>query len=119
MKSYPELVKKKLDSSIHSISQYAWLFAKDPKRDFTRSRKLPFEEMIRILLGMGGGNLTKELLLVLLTGLRKAYFPSVGRESFDPRFCHALSKIHPLFPINSAGMSDEERTSLLFISLSY
>ena len=62
MKSYPELVKEKLNSSIHGISQCAWLFAKDPMRDFTRSRKLPLEEIIRILLGMGGGSLTKELL---------------------------------------------------------
>ena len=62
MKSYSEQVKEKLDSLIHNISQCAWLFAKDPKRDFTRSRKLPFETMIRILLGMGGGNLNKELL---------------------------------------------------------
>ena len=62
MKSYPEQVKETLDSLIRDMSQFAWLFAKDPQRDFTRSRKLPFEEMIRILLGMGGGNLTKEIL---------------------------------------------------------
>ena len=62
MKSYPEQVKETLNSWIHGMSQVAWLFAKDLKRDFTRNRKLPFEEMIRILLGMGGGNLTKELL---------------------------------------------------------
>ena len=62
MNSYSELVKEKLDSLIHNISQCAWLFTKDPKRDFTRSRKLPFETMIRILLGMGGSNLNKELL---------------------------------------------------------
>lgn len=62
MESYPEHLKTKLDNMIHDLSQYAWLFAKDPKRDFTRSRKLSFEEMLRLLLGMGGGNLTKELL---------------------------------------------------------
>ena len=62
MKSYSAQVKETLNSLIRDMSQHAWLYAKDPKRDFTRSRKLPFEEMLRILLGMGGGHLTKELL---------------------------------------------------------
>ena len=52
MKSYSAQVKETLNSLIRDISQHAWLYAKDPKRDFTRSRKLPFEEMIRILLGI-------------------------------------------------------------------
>lgn len=62
MKSYPEQIKAELDSMIHDLSQCSWLFAKDPERDFTRKRKLSFEKMIHLLIGMGGGNLTRELL---------------------------------------------------------
>jgi hypothetical protein len=38
------------------------LFVKDPERDFTRKRKLPFETMIQFLLSMGGNSIYKELL---------------------------------------------------------
>ena len=37
-------------------------FVKNPEKDFSRNRKLTFEKMIELILTMGGGNLSKELL---------------------------------------------------------
>ncbi len=55
-------IKGKLLSIIKEMASSPWLFVKDPKRDFTRKRKLSFGTMLRILLGMGGGSLQRELL---------------------------------------------------------
>ena len=49
-----EVIKRKLITIIKEMSASPWLFVKDPGRDFTRKRKLSFETMIRLLLGMGG-----------------------------------------------------------------
>ncbi len=57
-----EAIKGKLISIIKEMSATPWLFAKDPGRDFTRKRKLSFETMLRLLLGMGGSSLQAELL---------------------------------------------------------
>ena len=57
-----EAIKGKLLSIIKEMAASPWLFVKDPGRDFTRKRKLSFETMIRLLLGMGGGSLQVELL---------------------------------------------------------
>jgi hypothetical protein len=34
---------------------------KNPEKDFTRKRKLPFEEVMNLLISMGGNSLYKEL----------------------------------------------------------
>ena len=60
--NYSSLVKESLFQIIHEMTQYQWLFVKNPATDFTRKRKLGFEEMLKILLMMEGGSLKKELL---------------------------------------------------------
>ena len=57
-----EAIKGELISIIKEMSAIPWLFAKDPGRDFTRKRKLSFESMLCLLLGMGGSSLQAELL---------------------------------------------------------
>lgn len=57
-----EMIKGKLLSIIKEMSASPGLLVKTPGRDFTRKRKLSFETMIRLLLGMGGGSLQTELL---------------------------------------------------------
>jgi len=37
------------------------LYVKNPDKDFTRTRKLPFETMMKLLISMGGGSICKEL----------------------------------------------------------
>jgi len=62
MNEYPNTVKKTLTSLIKEMSAAPALFVKDPERDFTRRRKLPFEIVVQLLLSMGGNSIYKELL---------------------------------------------------------
>jgi hypothetical protein len=62
MNEYPDSVKKTLTTLINEMSASPALFVKDPERDFSRNRKLPFKTMIELLLSMGGSSLYKELL---------------------------------------------------------
>ncbi len=57
----PEEVKKALNDSIQDLTQYKWLFSSDPKTDFTRNRKLPFDKMISAILAFRGGTLNHEM----------------------------------------------------------
>ena len=56
------VVKHKLDSAIQQLCNVSWMFVKDPIRDFTRNRKLPFRTVISALLSMEGRSLHSELL---------------------------------------------------------
>ena len=46
---------------INEMSEKPWLFAKNPKKDFTRNRKLSFKTLITLLLYMGGNSIGNEL----------------------------------------------------------
>jgi hypothetical protein len=62
MRDYPNVVKETLSSLIAELSASPELFVKNPGRDFTRNRKLPFETMMQLLISMGGNSIYKELL---------------------------------------------------------
>lgn len=62
MNDYPNSVKETLTSLIMEMSASPALFVRDPERDFTRKRKLPFENVMQLLLSMGGSSIYKELL---------------------------------------------------------
>ena len=55
-------IKKTLTDLIHTMSTTACQYVKMPGRDFTRERKLSFEKVITLILCMGGGSLTNELM---------------------------------------------------------
>lgn len=55
-------IKQELDAAITQLSEAAWMFSKNPGKDFSRNRKLPFRTVISLLLSMEGGTLTTELL---------------------------------------------------------
>lgn len=55
-------VKACLVQQIQNLSTNSRLYTRNPERDFTRKRKLPFERVITSILSMGGGTLTNELL---------------------------------------------------------
>ena len=59
---HASVVKEKLSEAISQLSEVSWMFAKDPIRNFTRIRKLPFEKVVHLLLAMEGGSLTSELM---------------------------------------------------------
>jgi hypothetical protein len=62
MNEYPTTVKETLTALIKGMSAEPALFVKNPEKDFTRKRKLPFEIMVQVLLTMCGNSIYKELL---------------------------------------------------------
>ncbi len=62
MKNYPKYLKTTLNSVIRSMAKHPKDFCVDPEKNFTRSRKLHFEDMISLLVKMGGKSLHNELL---------------------------------------------------------
>lgn len=55
-------IKKALNKCIADISAHPEAYAKNPLKDFTRNRKLPFEQMIKGILAMSGKSLNSELM---------------------------------------------------------
>ncbi len=62
MNDYPDYVKRKLDSTIIELNDARWMYVKNPGIDFSRERKLPFDEVIRLMLSMGGNSLNLEMM---------------------------------------------------------
>ena len=62
MNEYPNQLKNTLTSIIRQMSEKPGAFVKNPLTDFTRTRKLPFESVIQLLISMGGNSIYKELL---------------------------------------------------------
>ena len=62
MKNYPKYLKSKLDSLIHEMGKQPEKFCRNPGRDFTRDRKLPFQRVLSLLVKMGGQALRDEML---------------------------------------------------------
>ena len=57
----PKYVKELLISEIKTISKSPQDYCINPKSDFSRNRKLPFERILTGIIGMGGGSLSNEL----------------------------------------------------------
>jgi len=62
MISFIEVLKGSLKSVIVKMSATNESFVKKPGKDFTRKRKLPFEEVVSTVVSMGGNSIKKELL---------------------------------------------------------
>ncbi|MFA9398866.1 MAG: IS4 family transposase [Clostridiaceae bacterium] len=62
MINYPDHVKNKLMNIVEEMAKHPEYYVKNPKRDFTRKRKLNFKSVIEILLSIGGGSISNELL---------------------------------------------------------
>ena len=60
--SYAEEVKEFLEEKIHDLSCNKNIYCRNPETDFTRNKKLGFEEMIKFIISMEGGTLNTELL---------------------------------------------------------
>lgn len=58
---YNEQIKNLLDDVIADMTNNKTSFVKNPEKDFTRDRKLPFDKVIKIVLSMKGNTLNKEL----------------------------------------------------------
>lgn len=62
MNEYPNSVKQNLTSIIALMAKEPDPFVKNPGKDFSRNRKLPFETVVQFLISMGGNSIYKELL---------------------------------------------------------
>lgn len=62
MNEYANALKEKLTSLIRGMSAQSELYVKNPNKDFTRKKKLPFETVMQLLISMGGNSIYKELL---------------------------------------------------------
>ena len=62
MNKHAKTIKNRLESIIKDITENSHLYVKNPEKDFTRNRKLNFEEMFKILLSIGGNSLKMELM---------------------------------------------------------
>ena len=61
MRNYPKGLKRTLLDTICQMREELPKYTVDPKRDFTRNRKLPFEAPCRTILSMSGQSLNVEL----------------------------------------------------------
>ena len=62
MKNYPKRIKDTLNSVIRDMGKHPEDFCRCPEKDFTRTRKLPFEKVLSLLVKMGGHSLRDEML---------------------------------------------------------
>ncbi len=62
MKNYPKLIRNTLYTVIRDMAKQPEDFCRCPGTDFTRKRKLPFENILRLLVKMGGHSLRDEML---------------------------------------------------------
>lgn len=60
--TYPEQVKSLLWSDIQEMSKCPGRYAKNPEVDFSRKRKIDFENLMRFLISMESGTTAHELL---------------------------------------------------------
>lgn len=62
MKHTPKTIKRTLKRCINEISEHPDVFAKNPEKDFTRVRKLPFKQVLKSVLSMTGKSIRGELM---------------------------------------------------------
>lgn len=62
MNQTPVTIRNTLLKCIEDMSAVPELYAKNPKKDFTRTRKLPFSQMAKIFLSMSGKSIRGELM---------------------------------------------------------
>ena len=62
MKYTPKTIKRALKRCINKISEHPEVFAKNPEKDFTRVRKLPFKQVLKSVLSMTGKSIRGELM---------------------------------------------------------
>ena len=58
----PKMIKRTLKKCINEMSAHPETFVKNPAKDFTRERKLPFKQVLKAVLSMTGKSLRGELM---------------------------------------------------------
>lgn len=83
---YAANVKKILKDCIAELASVKWLYLNNPEKDFTRDRKITFEDFINICLQMEGGALQNEL---------TKYFDFAEDTPTKSAFCQQRAKVSP------------------------
>lgn len=86
MAKYSTQIKQKLIHTIKEMSRHPKDFVQNPKKDFTRHRKLSFECMMNFILAMNGNSLYTELM---------SYFNYDIKTASTSAFIQQRSKIRP------------------------
>ena len=86
MTKYSTQIKQKLIHTIKEMSRHPKDFVQNPKKDFTRHRKLSFECMMNFILAMNGNSLYTELM---------TYFNYDIKTASTSAFIQQRSKIRP------------------------
>ena len=87
MNNYPKLIKRKLDVCIQNLISMRHTFVNDPEKDFIRNRKITMKGLIEILITMGAGSQTKELLKYFkfdVNALKWKQGPEMKHSRFKP-----------------------------------
>ena len=58
----PQKAKRLLQESIQDLTDCKWFFSRNPEADFSRKRKLSFQQMVQAILCMRGGSLANEMM---------------------------------------------------------
>lgn len=72
----PQQIKKFLLSEIELLSNNATDYIRNPGRDFSRNRKLPFSTIIKSIIGMESKVLRMSLLISLIHQIYHLHLPS-------------------------------------------
>jgi hypothetical protein len=95
-----ETVKNALYDTIQELTDCKWRFSAKPGKDFTRSRKFPFQKMISSILAFRGGTLNHEIMdffgLDASIGTSSAFIQQRAKilpEAFECLFRHFTSKV--------------------------
>lgn len=104
MSSYPKKVKDILWSDIRNMSKAPELFSKNPEADFTRHRKLNFEELLRFLISMQSGSTSHELLKHFdydKDAITSSGFVQQREKLLTEAMRHLLTTFNSHFPFNT------------------
>ncbi|NLB34191.1 MAG: IS4 family transposase [Tissierellia bacterium] len=100
--NYPEQVKSFLWSDISKMSECPERFAKNPYADFSRKRKLDFENLMRFLISMESGTTEHELLKYfdydINNVLSNSAFYQQRKKLLPNAFAHLLFQFNSHFP---------------------
>ena len=110
----PKKAKKLLCKVVQNLTDCKQLFSNQPKKDFTRNRKLPFDQIIKAILSMGGGSISNEMMD--LFGFREDLATTSAfvqqRAKIQPE---AFEKLFDLFVRNTSERSTYRGLQLLAV----
>ena len=79
-------IRRILEMAIKEVCSTSWMFVRNPEKDFTRNRKISFQDILLFFLCKEGGNLTTELF---------RYFRLVSDSASVSAFIQQRDKILP------------------------